>query len=309
MPDYTPNPYDPTQPQDSVFARTAAAEFRAMKIALQVLSSGSAYRGDWSTFTAGAGPHPALLGDTFTHIGALWLLKLNVADVELVPPSDVDTVNWFKMMEISVGGVVAQTGDTGAAIMPSGTTAERPGLPESGHMRYNETTGELEYHDGVEWVNARTTRGTRVVTTSGTEFLVSAIPAWVREVDIAFKDVSMDGANDIVVQLGHAGGLVTTGYISQSNRFAVAGTVASSSTVGLHVGGGVATNTFTGHMRIKKWPGATRLFTADHAGYTSNTATTCGGAHVTLPAELTQFRVVRSGVGNFDGGEFAVSWR
>lgn len=309
MPDYTPNPYDPSQPQDSVFARTAAAEFRAMKIALQVLSTGSAYKGDWATFTAGAGPHPAALGDTFTHLDALWLLKQNVADVELIPPSDADTTNWFKMLEISVGGLVQQTGDTGAALIPNGTTAQRPGTPAAGYMRFNESTDELEFHNGIDWVNARTTRSSRVVTTSGTEFLVSAIPAWVREIDLSFKDVSFDGANDMVVQLGHVGGLVTTGYVSQSNRFAAAGTVASSSTVGMHVGGGVASNTFTGHMRIKKWPGATRLFTADHAGYTSNTATTCGGAHVTLPNELTQFRVVRSGVGNFDGGEFYVSWR
>lgn len=309
MPDYTPNPYDPTQPQDSVFARTAAAEFRAMKVALQVLTSGSSYKGDWTTFTAGAGPHPAVLGDTFTHTGALWLLKQNVADVELVPPSDADTTNWFKMMEISVGGVVPQTGDTGAAILPSGTTAQRPGLPEAGHMRYNETTGELEYHDGTEWVNARTTRGSRVVTSSGTEFLVSNIPAWVRDIDLSFRDVTFDSGSDLVVQLGHAGGLVGTGYVSQSNRFAAAGATATSSTVGMHVGCGVASNTFTGHMRIKKWPGATRLFTSDHAGYTSNIATTCGGAHVTMPAELTQLRIVRTGVGNFDGGEFYVSWR
>lgn len=93
---YTPNPYNTLQPTDDVFAGTAAAEFRAMKLAMLGIASGATYKGDWTVFVAGVGPHPAVQGDTFTYADALWMLKVDVADVELTPPLVSDTVTWFK---------------------------------------------------------------------------------------------------------------------------------------------------------------------------------------------------------------------
>lgn len=40
---------------------------------------------------------------------------------------------------------------TGAALIPSGTTAQRPGTPAAGHIRFNSETGELEWYDGSAW--------------------------------------------------------------------------------------------------------------------------------------------------------------
>lgn len=47
--------------------------------------------------------------------------------------------------------VVHKTADTGAAIVPIGTTAERPGTPVAGHFRRNTTTGSFEGYDGSNW--------------------------------------------------------------------------------------------------------------------------------------------------------------
>jgi hypothetical protein len=41
--------------------------------------------------------------------------------------------------------------DTGFLRLPSGTTAQRPGSPVAGMMRYNNETNRLEIYDGSEW--------------------------------------------------------------------------------------------------------------------------------------------------------------
>lgn len=48
--------------------------------------------------------------------------------------------------------IVAQTGTNGAAQLPSGSTAQRPGTPAAGYIRYNATTGKFEGY-GSAWGN------------------------------------------------------------------------------------------------------------------------------------------------------------
>lgn len=45
---------------------------------------------------------------------------------------------------------VVTTG-TGASLLPAGTTAQRPGSPTAGMMRFNTTIGQLEYWDSTAW--------------------------------------------------------------------------------------------------------------------------------------------------------------
>ena len=42
---------------------------------------------------------------------------------------------------------------TGGLTMPAGTTAQRPGSPDTGESRFNSTTGSLEFYDGSGWVS------------------------------------------------------------------------------------------------------------------------------------------------------------
>lgn len=46
------------------------------------------------------------------------------------------------------------SGMTGAAILPSGTTAQQPGALTAGMTRFNTSTGDLEYTDGTDWFGA-----------------------------------------------------------------------------------------------------------------------------------------------------------
>lgn len=45
--------------------------------------------------------------------------------------------------------------DTGYLRLPSGTTAQRPGSPTAGYMRYNSDIGDLEVFDGTAWANVK----------------------------------------------------------------------------------------------------------------------------------------------------------
>jgi len=40
---------------------------------------------------------------------------------------------------------------TGAWTIPTGTTAQRPSSPATGMMRFNTTTGLLEFYNGSSW--------------------------------------------------------------------------------------------------------------------------------------------------------------
>ena len=60
--------------------------------------------------------------------------------------------------------------DTGFIQLPSGTTAERPGSPTAGMMRYNTTTARNELYDGSKWVTLEGSTGQATggsVTTAG----------------------------------------------------------------------------------------------------------------------------------------------
>jgi len=46
---------------------------------------------------------------------------------------------------------VAKTSDTGSAVLPKGTTAQRDGTPQSGYLRFNTTTGAPEIYNGTSW--------------------------------------------------------------------------------------------------------------------------------------------------------------
>jgi hypothetical protein len=61
--------------------------------------------------------------------------------------------------------------DTGFIKLPSGTTAQRPGSPSAGMMRYNTSTGVTEYYDGSNWIFT-----TPPTTLSSAAAIVSAYP-------------------------------------------------------------------------------------------------------------------------------------
>jgi hypothetical protein len=63
------------------------------------------------------------------------------------------------------------------------------------------------------------TLGTSVATTSGTAIDFTGIPSWVKRITLMFNDISLNGTDVYLIQLG-SGSPQTTGYLAQSTRAA-----------------------------------------------------------------------------------------
>lgn len=148
--------------------------------------------------------------------------------------------------------------------------------------------------------------GTAQATTSGTSFNFASIPAGVRRITVHFFGVSLSGTDDILVQLGDAGGIETGSYISTSAALAAAGTGVSSSTSGFIVRLAVSNAILSGIMTLELSTSASFQWVASHAGKTSTTVAVCGGGEKALSAELTQLTITRSGTDTFDAGSVNV---
>ena len=61
------------------------------------------------------------------------------------------TATTFSGSGASITGVVSETGTTGSAEIPVGTTAQRDGSPSAGMLRFNSTTTGFEGYDGSSW--------------------------------------------------------------------------------------------------------------------------------------------------------------
>lgn len=66
---------------------------------------------------------------------------------------DGTTVGGHPLVKESDKGVtvVQQTSATGSADIPTGTTAERDGSPQTGYLRFNTTLGKPEVYNGTAW--------------------------------------------------------------------------------------------------------------------------------------------------------------
>ena len=82
--------------------------------------------------------------------GQSGVVSLNLNDI-----ADVDTTSVADGAGLIKEGsdYVATTNNTGAMIMPVGTTAQRPGSPVQGMIRFNTTTSKFEGYNGSDWIN------------------------------------------------------------------------------------------------------------------------------------------------------------
>ena len=78
-----------------------------------------------------------------------------VVSLSLDDIADVDTTSVADGASLIKEGsdYVATTNNTGAMIMPVGTTAQRPGSPVQGMIRFNSDTSKFEGYDGTDWIN------------------------------------------------------------------------------------------------------------------------------------------------------------
>lgn len=148
------------------------------------------------------------------------------------------------------------------------------------------------------------TMATAQASTSGTSIDFTGIPSWAKRITIIFAGVSTNGTSGVIVQLGRSAGFVVTGYASTNTTSA--GSVANS-TIGLLVGGGVATETRSGLLTICNISGNTWVGSGNlklQSGANNHFA-----GDVTLDATLDRVRITTvNGTDTFDAGTINISY-
>jgi hypothetical protein len=192
---------------------------------------------------------------------------------------------------------------------PDGTSSptERLFIYQNGQWRVNGSdavsNGQVikQTSGATAWGSAATLMS--AASASGSSVPFTSIPSWVRQIIIMFNAVSLSGTDDILVQIGDAGGLETTGYVSTSANSGGA----ASSTSGYIVNMTATGDVLSGHMILTSLSTNNDLWMASHSGKISTTSTVAGGGDKTLsPGPLTQLAIVPSGVNTFDGGNINV---
>jgi len=149
-------------------------------------------------------------------------------------------------------------------------------------------------------------------TNAGTSFDFTGIPVGVSEIELHFNLVSLNGANDLLVQLGTTGGIEPSGYSSGSgNRADIGGERSSTSGFVVHRNN-VSGYPVTGAMRIIDVLGTGLTWSSTHTCSVQGTPArvyTVGSGNKTLSAVLDRVRLTRTGSNTFNGGAIYVRYR
>lgn len=159
------------------------------------------------------------------------------------------------------------------------------------------------------------TLGTPATTTSGTAHDYTGLPTGVKEIIIGFSGTSLSGTSNIDVQIGSAGGLETTGYVSNgagATNVGVLGSAAAAVTTGFRLTYGSAA--------ADVWHGSAHLTLIDASTNTwsficvlmSSTSTvveySCGSK--SLNATLDRVRIHSANdTDTFDAGKLNISYK
>lgn len=135
-------------------------------------------------------------------------------------------------------------------------------------------------------------------TTSGTTFDFTGLPSDVSRIFVNLNGVSLSGTDHIIIQIGDAGGIETTGYTSTTGSN---GGAEGTSTAGFIVGAGAAAGLQTGMVVLSKI--STTEWIATHNVVREGTDVVTGAGRKTLSAgPLDRVRIAATGANTFDAG-------
>ena len=167
-------------------------------------------------------------------------------------------------------------------------------------------TGALTLSTGA--VANGLTLASEQATTSGTSIDFTGIRAGVKRITIMFVNVSVSGTSNLLIQIGDAGGVEASGYVSISSDIASVVTTATY-TAGFGLLVGLASNAISGAVVLSLEDSSD--FTWVATGLLSRAASatlTCAG-HKPLSAELNRVRITTvNGSDTFDAGAINISY-
>ncbi len=149
------------------------------------------------------------------------------------------------------------------------------------------------------------------VATSGSAISLSTtVPSWVGRITLLFEDVSTDGTEELLLQIGPSGGVETTGYVGMAMIVIAASTVTDNSTSGFIITGQtVNTHVLNGKvvLDLKDSTNNTWVSSGNLGTVPGTVAMHVSAGVKPLAAILTQITITTTGTpDNFDGGSIAL---
>jgi hypothetical protein len=148
--------------------------------------------------------------------------------------------------------------------------------------------------------------GTEQATTSGTSIDFTGIPSGVKKIMVHFMGVSTSGTSNWIIQLGDAGGVETSGYVSNGSRPSVLSTTSTAGILALvsPVAAETATGCFTFYLvGANKWSGSGVISTNGGNG------ASVGSGYKTLSETLDRVRITTAGgADTFDAGAINITY-
>mgnify|MGYP003116474409 CR=1 FL=1 len=142
---------------------------------------------------------------------------------------------------------------------------------------------------------------------TGNSYDISGIPAGVRCVHVLFEGVSTASTSPILVQLGDAGGIETSGYVAESALAGDSGL--QSSTAGYVVFYHAAAQSMSGVMNLYLKDAANHTWVSSHSVRAATAIVAVGAGVKSLSAALTQIRITTiNGSQAFDAGTVALQY-
>lgn len=140
------------------------------------------------------------------------------------------------------------------------------------------------------------TSSTAVTCAGQTSIDFTSIPSWVKRITVMFNGVSTSGTSAIGIQLGDAGGIETTSYVSTGQSIATTGTTATAPTnILAMMASASAATTYSGTAFICLVDSATNTWVFTSSLTAGGSTVLTGTGLKATSATLTQIRITTAG--------------
>jgi hypothetical protein len=146
------------------------------------------------------------------------------------------------------------------------------------------------------------------ITASGTSISFVGIPSWARKINVIHSGLSLSGTDNILIRMGPASGLETTGYISATGNASNGGAFAiDTATDGFIIRHGVAADGLYGTYELLLADPITNLWVGEGSHYRAGTARIGGSSgSKAFSGIVWLLSLVPTGANTFDGGTVSV---
>ncbi|CAB4129491.1 hypothetical protein UFOVP118_73 [uncultured Caudovirales phage] len=205
----------------------------------------------------------------------------------------------------SAGGGVITTADSSGVLALQAANTTISTISATGESVTGNISATGTVADGTAVIRPLVS-GTAVTTTSGTSATFTGIPSWVKRITVAISGFYTSGTSNFLVQFGTSGGIVTTGYVSdsistlttQANITSTAGMVILNKSV--NSGGPLA-----GVMTLVNITG--NIWVANHVFRVEGGNTLTGAGNVTLSGVPTDIKFTTvNGTDTFTAGSINI---